>query len=326
MGNFFSGQSSNQEVQDVGTGTQIYRKLHKAAFNEETKGENMVKSIKRENAANSLKEQQRIREKQEAEQKAKEAKEKAKNSCLTDPKYRLPTPKKNVPDPKVIVNGKETDLRQLTFSKPNENIDDIIFDVCYEWAGNKSVIDKTYTDSFTRTDSFVSNPLTNTVIGYIEPKYREKATKIIKYLIAAGADINIYKGILLFYAIRYKDVKFVEHIVDAGANVNIEDKDKYTPLVTAIKKNNFDIVKKLIESGADVNKAYGEGTGNNPLDVARYNKVDDTETQNKIIQLLRDKGAKATTLFNGGSKQRRTHKKRKSNKNQRKNRRTKKST
>jgi hypothetical protein len=318
MGNFFSGQSSNQEVQDVGTGTQIYRKLHKAAFNEETKGENMVKSIKRENAANSLKEQQRIREKQEAEQKAKEAKEKAKNSCLTDPKYRLPTPKKNVPDPKVIVNGKETDLTSFRIS--DENIDDIIFDVCYEWAGNKSVIDKTYS-----IYGNFSNPLIQTVVNYASPEHREKATKIIKYLIAAGADINREKGMLLFYAIRYKDVKFVEHIVNAGANVNIEDKYKYTPLVSAIKLNNFDIVKKLIESGADVNKAYGEGTGNNPLDVARYNKVDDTETQNKIIQLLRDKGAKATTLFNGGSKQRRTHKKRKSNKNQRKNRRTKKS-
>jgi hypothetical protein len=316
MGNFFSGQSSNQEVQDVGTGTQIYRKLHKAAFNEETKGENMVKSIKRENAANSLKEQQRIREKQEAEQKAKEAKEKAKNSCLTDPKYRLPTPKKNVPDPKVIVNGKEFNLN--SFWIYDENIDDIIFDVCYEWAGNKSVIDKTYSIG----ENF-RNPLTHTVINYASPKHREKATKIIKYLIAAGADINIKKGMLLFYAILYKDVKFVEHIVNAGANVNIEDKD--TPLVYAIKRNNFDIVKKLIESGADVNKAYREGTGNTPLDVARYNKVDDTETQNKIIQLLRDKGAKATTLFNGGSKQRRTHKKRKSNKNQRKNRRTKKS-
>lgn len=325
MGNFFSGQSSNQEVQDVGTGTQIYRKLHKAAFNEESKGENMANSIKHKNVVNALKEQQDFREKKNAEEKAKkdakDAKEKAKNSCLTDPKYRLPTPKKNVPDPKISVNGKTTNLRTLTFWMSEANIDDIIFDICYEWAGNKSVIEETNIGS----DGYISNPLTNVLHTYDRPERKEKITKVIKYLIAAGADINIQKGQLLFAVIREKDVQLVEHIVKAGADVNIENKDKETPLYAAIKRNNFDIVKKLVESGADVNKAYGEGTGKNPLDLARYNKVDDTVTQNNIIQFLRDKGAKATTMFNGGSKKRKTHK-RKSNKNQRKNRRTKKST
>ena len=58
---------------------------------------------------------------------------------------------------------------------------------------------------------------------------------------------------------------------------------KNTPLCIAIQKGEIDLVKKLIEYGADVNE---KSFGMTPLMVAaRYNKVE-------IIKILLEKGAK----------------------------------
>ncbi|KXJ28325.1 myotrophin [Exaiptasia diaphana] len=62
------------------------------------------------------------------------------------------------------------------------------------------------------------------------------------------------------------------------ADIDMTDDDDYTPLMIAIDTNNPDLVKFLIEMGADTSGKYPDG------------KTYQESTENvKIIELLRDK-------------------------------------
>ncbi len=84
---------------------------------------------------------------------------------------------------------------------------------------------------------------------------------------------------------------FASPVFASPINVNATQKSslnygKSTPLCVAIQKGEFDLVKKLIEYGADVNE---KSFGMTPLMVAaRYNKVD-------IIRFLLANGANINT-------------------------------
>ena len=45
----------------------------------------------------------------------------------------------------------------------------------------------------------------------------------------------------------------VENLLDAGADVNFQDRDGYTPLHLASRRNHLRVVKLLIDNGANVN-------------------------------------------------------------------------
>lgn len=83
---------------------------------------------------------------------------------------------------------------------------------------------------------------------------------------------------ILFNAIREKDIDKVKYLIKNGANVNDKDNSGYTTLINASISNSTEIVKLLIESGADINAqtdneketALMSASVNNALDVARF--------------------------------------------------------
>lgn len=92
----------------------------------------------------------------------------------------------------------------------------------------------------------------------------EHAPSLIKPLIAAGADVNPKNGDIfpLFKAIKLGKIDVVKNLMNYGVNVNYEY-DEYTPLIYAIyatrHSRNIDVIRLLIDGGADVNKKNMRG-------------------------------------------------------------------
>jgi len=90
----------------------------------------------------------------------------------------------------------------------------------------------------------------------------------------------------LFDAIKVNDFDKVKSLIENGANVNPRITKKfefYTPLMLASEKGNFEIAKLLIDNGADVNKTSSCSTI--LMKACKYKNL-------KIAELLIDKGAK----------------------------------
>ncbi|MBL0013580.1 MAG: ankyrin repeat domain-containing protein [Flavobacterium sp.] len=83
--------------------------------------------------------------------------------------------------------------------------------------------------------------------------------------------------------LAFSTSSFAANVKEESTSIKIAMYAKNTPLCIAIQKGEIDLVKKLIEYGADVNE---KSFGMTPLMVAaRYNKVE-------IIKILLEKGAK----------------------------------
>ncbi|XP_060062636.1 putative ankyrin repeat protein RF_0381 [Ylistrum balloti] len=81
--------------------------------------------------------------------------------------------------------------------------------------------------------------------------------QITKVLLQANADIS--KATLLPTAVQYKDVGLVRELLELGMDINMLDDNQCTPLGAACSSVNVpcNIVKLLLEHGADVNKGGG---------------------------------------------------------------------
>ncbi|HAB50883.1 MAG TPA: hypothetical protein DCE80_01665, partial [Ignavibacteriales bacterium] len=81
----------------------------------------------------------------------------------------------------------------------------------------------------------------------------ENALDRVNEYIAKGADVNSCIGYFtpLVYAVIRENLELVKLLITSGADVNL----RYTgtPLETAIEHGNIEIVKLLLEKGADVN-------------------------------------------------------------------------
>lgn len=93
-------------------------------------------------------------------------------------------------------------------------------------------------------------------------------------------------------AIRNENLKKLKKIINSGANVNAKDKEGMFPLMLAAgNSKNTEIIKILVEAGADVN-AKGE-LGVTPLICAAYNNKNP-----EIIKMLADSGANVNEKAN----------------------------
>ena len=111
---------------------------------------------------------------------------------------------------------------------------------------------------------------------------------LVKMLLDAGADINAVKGgrkfisdsqTILHRAVYEQagDVDFVRMLIDRGADVNVQDRDGYTPLMSAcVRESGIDIVTALLDAGAklDTQSKHGEtalffAAGKDDLDVVK---------------------------------------------------------
>lgn len=83
--------------------------------------------------------------------------------------------------------------------------------------------------------------------------------KIVEILIARGADVNIDKGAPLAAAAALGKPDLVRFLLDKGADANLTGADGLTPLMTAVKSRSGEIVSLLLERGADVTVKSADG-------------------------------------------------------------------
>ena len=108
----------------------------------------------------------------------------------------------------------------------------------------------------------------------------------VKNLIKHGADIDIkdneYKMTPLMYAIHFGYTDMANFFIDNNAKLDEQNTYGETALIRAVNAGNIDIVKKLIEHGADVNtKDETETTAFNYV-----KDIEDEKIQEDIIKLL----------------------------------------
>lgn len=98
---------------------------------------------------------------------------------------------------------------------------------------------------------------------------------IVEKLIRSGAELNFEANTLLFYyqpalhqsIVHNRPDAFNRLVIANGINLNFPDKNKQTPLLLSVLHNRFDMFKKLIELGANLNTKHDQGQ--TLLDVVR---------------------------------------------------------
>lgn len=112
--------------------------------------------------------------------------------------------------------------------------------------------------------------------------------EVIELLIKAGVSVNSLdqpgKQTPLYYAALNQKVNMVKHLIEHGAEVNVQDASNVTPLHHAITSQNNEIIRMLIEKGASL-EAKTLGNDLTPLHMA---VIDGTEDS---VKLLIDSGA-----------------------------------
>jgi hypothetical protein len=97
-----------------------------------------------------------------------------------------------------------------------------------------------------------------------------KQSESAKLLVAAGADLHAkeltYQQTSLDIACSRGLVDLVEFFLSKGMNINAQDVDGFTPLHIAIYAKKYDVVKVLVEKGADKTKVTK--TGRTPKQMA----------------------------------------------------------
>ena len=111
----------------------------------------------------------------------------------------------------------------------------------------------------------------------------------VKVLIKHGVNVNVHpinlslmgtaKGTPLHSACDTKQTEIVKLLIEAGADVHVADDRLGTPLLVALKRGAWDIVELLMESGADIEKKDKEGY--TPLHVMA--KEDNQEGIKKLV-------------------------------------------
>lgn len=79
-----------------------------------------------------------------------------------------------------------------------------------------------------------------------------------EFIVASGVNLHYGDNELMRLMIQYGTIDFVKCAIEHGASVNSKDVSSdeefeyRNPLVNAVMKNDFDLVKLLVENGADV--------------------------------------------------------------------------
>ncbi len=118
---------------------------------------------------------------------------------------------------------------------------------------------------------------------------QKKDIKQMEYLLKNGANPNFLYGTgfqtkpLLHHAAEKENLDMVKMLLDNGANIDQESSDKQTPLHVAVMKKCFKIVNELIRRKADLNKL--DFFGSSALHMAAKGTCFET------VQLLLEQGA-----------------------------------
>ncbi|MBW5377315.1 ankyrin repeat domain-containing protein, partial [Brachyspira pilosicoli] len=82
-----------------------------------------------------------------------------------------------------------------------------------------------------------------------------KQTDIINYLLENNADINLKEELTGFTPLMasFHDITITELLIEKGADIEARNVDGINPLVYAVSLNDEEMVKFLLENGADAN-------------------------------------------------------------------------
>jgi len=155
----------------------------------------------------------------------------------------------------------------------------------------------------------VANNLLTRAILSPTSNYEQHATSAL----SQGADINarniVYEDTVLILAIKDTPAH-AQFLIDKQVDVNLWGSWKQTPLMAAVLKKNLDIIKKLIEKGANVNaqdvngqtalSLIAQDIEQLILNTAAKSITKSTETAENIINALLEKGAKVDIKDNFG--------------------------
>ncbi|OUM65276.1 hypothetical protein PIROE2DRAFT_7737 [Piromyces sp. E2] len=168
----------------------------------------------------------------------------------------------------------------------------------------KYLIENDLVDNIDCVDQNFETPLMHAV--------RSKKIDLIEYIVENGADVNCTNindesalNIACYGRITRKNLLIVQCLIDHGANINkiynVKKKSTYlrrreywrvTPLIYAINRQNFKLVKLLVENGADVN-----GKDINGL-TALYYTIFLNKKYINIVEYLLNHGANINEIIN----------------------------
>ena len=116
----------------------------------------------------------------------------------------------------------------------------------------------------------------------------------IKAFIKAGADVHSieseYQATPLHFAMAKNNVELVKIIVEAGADINFQNSHKTAPIHTGIYNDSLESIKFLIERGADVNLFQMDGLTSLHCAVIRNNF--------ELVKILVEAGADVNVFDN----------------------------
>lgn len=114
-------------------------------------------------------------------------------------------------------------------------------------------------------------------IEYLKTAIEKKNVHLVNAFIKAGGDVNHKfadgKTIMHIATFRAWNYPVIRTLVEAGARLNVFDARENTPLHLAVKigKDNFDVIKLLVDNGANVNAVNQKGESIRK--VAKHGKV-----------------------------------------------------
>jgi ankyrin repeat protein len=98
-------------------------------------------------------------------------------------------------------------------------------------------------------------------------------------VLEGGSDIDLERKdnrgeTILFYVVKYADERDLKDILRLKPNVNVRSRRGLTPLILAVRRGRLDLVKMLVDAGADLEKqgkeAYEEAKYKGHQDVMNY--------------------------------------------------------
>ncbi|TWH43701.1 protein kinase domain-containing protein [Dulcicalothrix desertica] len=155
-----------------------------------------------------------------------------------------------------------------------------------------------------RSDSLLVNLMNRNEYRnrYRNEENNNNLKEVLNMVIKHGANVNALDNngtTALMAAIinqEYHREEIIKTLIDKGADVNLisTERETRTPLHLAIQENNENIVKLLIKSGANVNAK--DSSGNTPI-ITAFNR---DQFSADIIKLLLEHGADVNTMTKDG--------------------------
>lgn len=168
----------------------------------------------------------------------------------------------------LIITGKNKDTIRMNllikFGAKLNNVEKALRELAYRFEDFPfhNYVNKLY-GGFISEDALLNLVLNNTFRKYVTPE-------LINEYIKRGANVNATGGIgyygntldwtILMHSIQFKlPILSIQELIKQGANVNAYSQKNMSlwansPLSIAVDNNNFEVVKILIEKGADINK------------------------------------------------------------------------